>query len=436
MHRAQLLSISMPLAIGGRNGQDCKRLARGVKISRVVSGHLEWRPAQFGECWKDLIRVAGSAKIRILFPNMTSLRPNERNLNWNQRVVLAPSWVHLRVVTGRKTLIGVELPGNVELVRARLPGRLGFFLAAVHEMVLAQRHGIRIVMSDRSAVSLLAWACRPVGRYQWVLDIWDAPHKELTTRYRAGSGVSAVLRRFASRAKVIGLKGVARRADLLLTSVLPATMSAYGISPSRLRTFGNAIEVPPVGALSPQPRPCSICFVGRRVPPDRGILRLVEAVERLRNAGVSTEVTIAGEVSDDLARDIRARDPAGQVRLLGEIPIERAHRLMSHSRIGVLPYDANPDLSYIFPVKLLEYLAFGCVVVASDLPGIRALVRDNRDGLLVPPGDVDALTSALKRALTQDELACRISTAGRERALIFDSKSKMAELYATVSALI
>jgi glycosyltransferase involved in cell wall biosynthesis len=48
-----------------------------------------------------------------------------------------------------------------------------------------------------------------------------------------------------------------------------------------------------------------------------------------------------------------------------------------------------------FGLVLIESLACGTPVIASDLPGVRTVVADGRDGLLVPPTDADALAAAL-----------------------------------------
>ena len=52
----------------------------------------------------------------------------------------------------------------------------------------------------------------------------------------------------------------------------------------------------------------------------------------------------------------------------------------------------------VSPLKVLEYLAAGLPVVASRTGPVEALVEDGRDGLLVEPGDVEALAAALREA--------------------------------------
>jgi glycosyltransferase involved in cell wall biosynthesis len=65
----------------------------------------------------------------------------------------------------------------------------------------------------------------------------------------------------------------------------------------------------------------------------------------------------------------------------------------------------------------MEALSAGVPLVATRARGLSSIVRDGENGLLVPPGDADALASAVIRVLRnpvlRGELAARISAAGR-----------------------
>ena len=52
--------------------------------------------------------------------------------------------------------------------------------------------------------------------------------------------------------------------------------------------------------------------------------------------------------------------------------------------------------------------------MTTDIAGCREIVRHDENGILVPPGDVDALTRALKRVLLDDALRLRFGAAGRK----------------------
>lgn len=64
------------------------------------------------------------------------------------------------------------------------------------------------------------------------------------------------------------------------------------------------------------------------------------------------------------------------------------------------------------PQVLIEALAAGCAVVATDVGGVREVVEDGRTGLLVPPGRPDALAAALRRLLDDADLRTRLAREG------------------------
>jgi phosphatidylinositol alpha-mannosyltransferase len=73
-----------------------------------------------------------------------------------------------------------------------------------------------------------------------------------------------------------------------------------------------------------------------------------------------------------------------------------------------------------FGIALVEAMAAGRPVVATDIPGYREVVSDGVDGLLVPPRDPGALAAGLVRILREPGLASRLGEAARERARTFD----------------
>ena len=79
-----------------------------------------------------------------------------------------------------------------------------------------------------------------------------------------------------------------------------------------------------------------------------------------------------------------------------------------------------------FGIVLLEAMASGKPIVASDIPGYRWVVNHGVEGLLVPPKNEKALTDSLLRLLSEPELMAQMSVAGKKRAEQF-SWDKVAE---------
>jgi glycosyltransferase involved in cell wall biosynthesis len=125
--------------------------------------------------------------------------------------------------------------------------------------------------------------------------------------------------------------------------------------------------------------------------------------------------------------------PSAQLWLVGEGPLEQSLREQVAERglsgRVILPgvFDSVDEILqaadlYVFPswsegmsLALLEAMAAGLPIVASDIPGNRALISDEVHGLLVPVGDSAALAAAMDRLLEDRELGRRLGAAARRR---------------------
>jgi phosphatidylinositol alpha-mannosyltransferase len=72
-----------------------------------------------------------------------------------------------------------------------------------------------------------------------------------------------------------------------------------------------------------------------------------------------------------------------------------------------------------FGIVLLEAMAAGAPIVASDIHGYKGVVRRGREGLLVPPHEPKELALAISRLLSDPDLRAQMGAAGRERAEAF-----------------
>jgi phosphatidylinositol alpha-mannosyltransferase len=81
-----------------------------------------------------------------------------------------------------------------------------------------------------------------------------------------------------------------------------------------------------------------------------------------------------------------------------------------------------------FGVVLLEAMAAGTPIVASDLTGYRLVARPETEAVMVTPGDAIELAAALRRVLDDRELADRLALAGHRRAAEF-SMDALADRY-------
>jgi colanic acid/amylovoran biosynthesis glycosyltransferase len=118
------------------------------------------------------------------------------------------------------------------------------------------------------------------------------------------------------------------------------------------------------------------------------------------------------------ARDLRLAD---LLVLTGELPRQQVGEHLAAADVFVLP-----SLSEGISNAALEAMAAGLPVVVTDVGGMRELVRDGVDGLLVPPRDPPALAAALARLLTDPDLRADLSAGARRRAGEFDPEGQIA----------
>lgn len=101
-----------------------------------------------------------------------------------------------------------------------------------------------------------------------------------------------------------------------------------------------------------------------------------------------------------------------KVRFLGFVPDEDLPKLYTVSDLFVLPSTLRGEA---FGITILEAMACGIPVIASDLPGMRELVADNC-GMKTKPGDTKALADSINHLLSNDSLRSNMSKHARKNA--------------------
>jgi phosphatidylinositol alpha-mannosyltransferase len=101
-----------------------------------------------------------------------------------------------------------------------------------------------------------------------------------------------------------------------------------------------------------------------------------------------------------------------RVQWLGRVPEEEKQARLRGATIACFPALDGES----FGVVLLEAMAAGTALVASDIDGYRTVSRPDREAVLVPPGDADALRAALRALLGDPARRRTLAAEGRRRA--------------------
>jgi glycosyltransferase involved in cell wall biosynthesis len=164
--------------------------------------------------------------------------------------------------------------------------------------------------------------------------------------------------------------------------------------------------------------------------PWKGVQDLVAAAEWLPGCRIEL---IGG--SPERIHEYRSQVPAGgaEVVFAGHLTHPQTLQALGQACIAVLPNRAEPNSLWSSPLKLFEYMAAGCAVVAADLPSVReALAHD--EAIWVPPGDPRALAEGIRQLADNPGKARQLGERVRERARAFTWEARAARLAAIMRA--
>ena len=192
------------------------------------------------------------------------------------------------------------------------------------------------------------------------------------------------------------------------------TVDVLRVSGKRCRTIRNAVDTAAFQPDRDRVIATDIVFVGKfnRI---KGVLVLAEAIGGVfRAVPTARLIMIGGDTVED-GRSVREAflqrvDPSHRNRILiaGRIPREEVAARVRAAGVLVLP-----SFTEAFPIAVLEAMASGRPVVASNRGGIPELVRDGETGLLADPEAPDTFVQTLIRMLNDPDRANAMGDAGR-----------------------
>ena len=160
----------------------------------------------------------------------------------------------------------------------------------------------------------------------------------------------------------------------------------------------------------------SVLFLGRLDEPRKGFAVLADALEAIVTAHPTVQVRVAGPGDTSDAMAAIAPGLRGNVTFLGRVDDVQKSEVFRSSQVYVAPHLGGES----FGIVLVEAMAAGTPVVASDLPAFRRVLGEGSYGHLFARGDGAALAKATITLLDDAAQRDSLRSAGRERANDFD----------------
>jgi glycosyltransferase involved in cell wall biosynthesis len=333
------------------------------------------------------------------------------------QAVTAPSWPgvsvrfvpYIRPRRAARTFYGDGVPDNLRRDPLAWLGLAPFCLSLAQA---AARHGTRwdaLVSHWALPCALIAGAVRGDRPHLAVLHSADL---HLLSRLPQRARFSRAL---ANAASELVFVSTPQRASFLRD--LPQPVAARAALRSSVQPMGIDPWSPPDEERTASRRRLgldrfTLLSLSRLVP----VKGLCQAVSALRERE-DLEWLIAGEGPERSRLEALARNTRIRVRLLGHVDSAEKRALLHAADAFVLPSRVlRSGRTEGVPTALLEAMAAGLPVLATDVGGVRDVVRDLDTGLLLPPHDARALGHGIDRLIAEPRLAAELASRAQSEA--------------------
>ena len=245
-----------------------------------------------------------------------------------------------------------------------------------------------------------------------------------------GHGNRLALKRFSGEpigtgdviARKIQVAAMRRAAALTAVSAFQAReiASDFQIKEDRISVIPNPISESLLQNALARPRiepeTPTVLYTGR-IEYRKGTLDLLQSSAFVAPAFPEVKYLVVGarhNSIDDAALNeiLNQHDVRSHVEFVGHVPWQQLSDWYRRATVFVMP-----SLYETFGISVIEAMAFGLPVVATNVGGLPEVVQDGVTGILVPPKDPQALGGAIVRLLRDPELRKRLGNAGREQVL-------------------
>ncbi len=182
-----------------------------------------------------------------------------------------------------------------------------------------------------------------------------------------------------------------------------------GTDPARFTIVPGAVEVDRFTPAAARPPGPPVLLYHGRVDARKGVLDMLDALKPLADEGLAFKLLISGigptfDATAERIVELGLQDHASMTGYVDYADVPAVYR-----RADIF---VSPTYAEGFSNTILEAMASRLAVVSCRSVGVVDCIRDGENGLLTDPGDVPALTTALRRVLTDTALRDRLADAG------------------------
>ena len=214
-----------------------------------------------------------------------------------------------------------------------------------------------------------------------------------------------------------------RRSSDAITLVSPTLEKNMKLfAKNKVHVIANGIDIPEKVPARDSRETLHLLCLGR-IEKEKGMHHAVRAITEFKTENVKLDIVGTGPYLDELKLLITKLGIDEIVSCHGRVEDDELSELFALADIYLMPTTRQEGL----PLTILEAMANGLPVIASDIGGISGVIKDEEDGVLVKPGDVAELIEAIRLLKNDEDKRLRLSSAARKTIEDRYSKERMVD---------
>lgn len=327
-----------------------------------------------------------------------------------ETILLYPSWIN----------IDNDIKFNATIVKVGKNGLLKRFNFIRHSINYIKNHDCSVIITQPDFSTISGFFSKFKYRKLWIVDIWDHPLLPFYVNLRDGKYFRALVHLLSRELFNLMLKA----SDGIISNIHPRAIK---------KDFDNkdVCDVPN-GVLYekliqlrkefPEYPSNVIGYVGM-LRYDRGLDMILNIARFLRKKHIDFKIELIGPMEEKDKRkfqvQLRENNLNSFVKWYGKLEWEVAMNYVTKWDICLFPFDHKPELEYIYPLKVLEYMALGKIVISSDLKGVSRIIDNEEDGVVMSSLSPEDWAEKIEHILTNWNVYEKISYNASKKAARF-----------------
>lgn len=342
-------------------------------------------------------------------------------------------WYQHEIVDGIHVhRVWTYLAPNRGVVRRAL-NYLSFVPAAVQRACQLGRFDVAIGTSPQFFCAVATWIYARFRRTPWVFELRDLwPESIVAVGAMRKSPALRLIERFELR--------MYRDADAVvcLTEAFKKNLESRGVDPAKLHWVPNGVDpsfwqstdrAVVRAALGVREDDVLACYAGT-VGMAHDLGTLLNAAKRLRDSAPHVRVLIVGDGAELQAmRDIATIGELTNVGFTGLVPHQDVPGILGASDLALVTLRPAAVFGTVLPSKMFEAMAASRPIVLAVEGEARALLLRAGAGIAVPPGDAEAMASAVVRLASDEDKRIRMGVSGQRFVVAEFSRAMWASQY-------